>query len=287
MSSKLKKSIKGYVLLCLGVLSAGLGLEGFVIPNSFVDGGITGISLTVSYVSGVPIAVFLVLFNIPFIILAFRQISKAFALKALLGIILLALCLLFIRYPVVTSDKLLVAVFGGFFLGAGVGLSIRGGGVIDGTEILALHVSRLTSLTIGDIIFIINIVIFSVAALIFGLNNALYSILTYLAASKTIDFLVQGIEEYVGVTVISGSSNEIRHAIINEMGRGVTIYLGRGGFEENSTPRDILYSIVTRLELSRLKSIVEQYDPAAFIAIQKIYDAKGGIIKKRAYHHLK
>ena len=214
--------------------------------------------------------------------LANKHIGKTFAIKTFLAISGLSLSLIFIQYPVITSDKLLVAVFGGFLLGAGVGLAVRGGSVLDGTEVLSIYLNKKTGWSIGEIIFIINVIIFSFAASLLGIEAALYSILTYLAASKTIDFFVQGIEEYIGITVISKKSDELKKKLINDFGKGVTIYNGRGGYSEDSkTDIDILFTFVTRLEANKIKQELILIDPEAVIIEQGIKDVRGGIIKKR------
>jgi len=275
------------VLIILGMLSAGLGLKGFLLPNGFIDGGVTGISLLLTHFTPFSLPTLIIAINLPFIILGFRLIDKIFAMKTLTAIVGLALCLIFIDYPVVTSDKLLVAVFGGFFLGAGIGLAVRGGAVIDGTEILALSITRRTIMTIGDMILIINIIIFTVAAFVLGFERALYSILTYLAAAKTVDYIITGIEEYTGVTIISNRSEEIRKMITEHLGRGVTIYRGKRGFgshSDNLEEMEILFSVVTRLEIATLKAEIEKIDRGAFVITHSINDTKGGMIKKRPLH---
>jgi uncharacterized membrane-anchored protein YitT (DUF2179 family) len=271
-------------LLTLGVLSAGFGLKGFLLPNDFIDGGAVGISLLISEVSGISLSILLVVVNTPFVILGYYAISKEFAIKAAVAIVALSIAVAIFPYPQITQDKLLVAVFGGFFLGSGIGLAVRGGGVIDGTEILAINISRKIGLSIGDIIMIINVVIFSFAAWLLSVETALYSILTYLAAAKTVDFLIEGIEEYTGVTIISVKSAEIRKMIAEEMGRGLTIYKGERGFGKtghHSSEIKIIYTVLTRLELNKLKNEIEKIDPAAFVIMNSIKDTKGGMIKKR------
>lgn len=276
--------IKDALLMFLGVLSAGFGLRSFLLPNNFFDGGATGIALIIFELGYLKLPVLLLIINAPFILLGYKLISKAFAVKTAIGISLLALCVAFFPYPELTNDKLLVAVFGGFFLGAGIGLSVRGGSVIDGTEVMAIYISRKFSLSIGDIILIINIIIFSVAAYLFGIEKALYSILTYLAASKTVDFIIEGIEEYTGVTIISFKADIIREMIANDMGRGVTVYKGKKGHGksgERNGEMDILYTVITRLEVNKLNTEIEKIDPNAFIVMNSIKDTKGGMIKKR------
>jgi uncharacterized membrane-anchored protein YitT (DUF2179 family) len=270
------------LFLVLGVLSAGLGLKGFLLPLHFIDGGVTGVSMLVSALSKVSLPLLILVINAPFIFIGYRQIGKMFALKSALAIAGLALCLAFLPYPVATNDKLLAAVFGGFFLGAGIGLSIRAGGVLDGTEVMALILSKKMGTTVGDIILLLNIVIFSVAAIFLGLEPALYSVLTYFSVSKTMDFLIHGIEEYNGVTIISARSEEIKGSILNDLGRGITVYKGMGGL--TNAEQDILFCVVTRLEIPRLKNVVKEIDEAAFIAVHRISDATGGVMKKQVLH---
>jgi len=279
------RNVKDTTLILLGILSAGFGLKSFLLPNNFIDGGATGISLLVTEVTQQPLYFVIVLVNIPFILIGFRQISKLFGVKTILSIIGLALCLAFVDYPIVTNDKLLVAVFGGFFLGAGIGLAMRGGSVLDGTEVLAIYISRKTSVSIGDIIILINIVIFFTAAYLLSTNIALYSMLTYLSASKTVDFIIEGIEEYTGVTIISPKSDEIVFMITEKLGRGVTVYKGQGGYGKrgytHTIDTRIVFTVITRLEISKLKSELEIIDPNAFVVMHSIKDTKGGMIKKR------
>lgn len=270
-----------------GIGSAAFGLESFLLPNSFIDGGATGISLLISEITGTPLYLLLVLINLPFIFLGYKVIGKQFAIKTSVAISGLALCVAFIHFPEVTHDKLLVSVFGGFFLGAGIGLSVRGGAVIDGTEVLAIYLSRKLSTTIGDIIIIINIIIFSVAAYLLSIETALYSLITYLAASKTLDFVIEGIEEYTGVTVISSHHDEIRSMIVNKLGRGITVYTGKRGHGKRGEVAevDILYTVITRLELNTLKTEIEKIDANAFVVMSTVKDTKGGMIKKRPLQH--
>lgn len=275
---------KDVLFICLGVGSAAFGLRGFLLPNQFIDGGVTGISLLTEVVTGISLSVLLVVINLPFLVMGIRTISRNFAIKSAAAIVLLAVVVHFVQFPTVTEDKLLIAVFGGFFLGMGIGLAIRGGAVIDGTEVMAVWISRNTSLTVGDVILVFNIIIFSFGAYILSVEVALYAILTYLAASKTVDFIIEGIEEYIGVTIISLYSEEVRLAIIEKMGRGVTIYNGKRGFGkrgEQLNPTDIVFTVITRLELSKLKKEIEKVDPDAFIVFGEVKDTKGGMIKKR------
>lgn len=278
---------KDALLILAGIFSASFGFKGFLLTNQFIDGGATGISLLISALTKVPLYVLLIAVNIPFIILAYKVVHKNFAIKTAMAISVLALVVATVNFPNVTDDNLLVAVFGGFFLGAGIGLSVRGGAVIDGTEVLAIFLSRKLGTTIGDIIILINIIIFSAAAYFLSIDIAMYSLITYLAASKTLDFIVEGIEEYTGVSIISSHNEEIREMIINDMGRGVTVYNGKRGFGKKGETKDIdiIYTVVTRLELNKLNSEIQKIDPYAFVVMSSVKDTKGGMIKKRPLKH--
>lgn len=280
--------LKSAAFIVLGILSAGMGLKGFLLSSRFIDGGVTGISMLLADVVGLPLSVWLLIVNLPFIALGFFQIGKKFAILSALSIAGLALCLLTVPYPDVTPDKLLTAVFGGFFIGAGIGLAIRGGAVLDGTEIAALLVSRSSHLLkVGDVILILNIFIFLAAAFFLGIESALYSILTYATASKTIDFLLHGIEEYTAITIISPKYEEIKDAIMNRLHRGLTVYHGRGGQGSrgvSESDQEILYCVVTRLEIGNIKNVVQEIDPTAFVTTHSLSDVEGGLIKRAVYH---
>lgn len=277
------RAFANLILILLGVFSAGFGIKGFLLSSHFIDGGVTGVSMLLSVVFRIPLAILLLIINLPFIGIGYWQMGWRFAVKSALAIAGLSICLATIPFPDVTPDKLLTAVFGGFFLGAGIGLAMRGGAVLDGTEIAALLVSKKSDLLkVGDVILILNIFIFTVAAFVLGIESALYSILTYVAASKTVDFLVYGIEEYHGITIVSLKSEAIRQAILRHLNRGVTVYQGRGGLTE--TEQEILYCVVTRLEVSKVKLIAEEIDATAFIVVHHIADVSGGVIKKRILH---
>jgi uncharacterized membrane-anchored protein YitT (DUF2179 family) len=290
MSLAVKENIKSILLIILGIFSASFGLKGFLIPNHFIDGGVTGISLLISFSSEIPLSLLIFIINVPFIILGFSQISKTFAIKALAAIAGLSIVLATVNFPVITHDKLLIAIFGGIFLGAGVGLSVRGGGVLDGTEILALYIWRRSETSIGDMIMVFNLVIFSCAAFILGIEPALYSILTYLAASKTIDYLVEGVEEYTGVTIISEKSAKVKRILMTKFGRGITIYkgkrsmIGKNADLEGVADMEIIFTIVTKLEIGKVKKLVNEVDENAFVYCSPISNTKGGVLKKRPLH---
>jgi uncharacterized membrane-anchored protein YitT (DUF2179 family) len=280
-------SLKDLVLMAAGIASAAFGLESFLLPNNFIDGGATGISLLISEISSVPLYILLLLINIPFIFLGYKVVSRNFAIKTAIAITGLSLCVAFIHFPEVTHDKLLVSVFGGFFLGAGIGLSVRGGAVIDGTEVLAIFLSRKLGTTIGDIIIVFNILVFSAAAYLLSVETALYSMITYLVASRTLDFVIEGIDEYTGVTIVSSHNTRIRKMIMEKMGRGLTVYKGSRGFGSHGERNDIdiIYTVITRLELNKLNTEIVKIDPNAFVVMHSVKDTKGGMIKKRALKH--
>jgi uncharacterized membrane-anchored protein YitT (DUF2179 family) len=273
--------------MALGILSAGFGLEGFLIPNGLIDGGVTGISLLTNKETGISLSILIILINIPFMFLGWKQLGKLFSIKSMVCIALLAVVLVTVPYPVITNDKVLIAVFGGFFLGAGIGLTIRGGAVIDGTEVLAIYMSRKRSVSVGDFILLFNIIIFSVAAYLYSMEMALYSILTYMAAAKTVDFILDGIEEFTGVTIISPHTEAIANFIKKDMGRGLTVYTGTKGYGKRGerVAKEIIFTVVTRLEISRLRHEIAKIDPNAFIVMQSVNDTHGGMVKKKPLKH--
>jgi len=280
--------VKDTFFISLGILSATFGLKGFLLPDGFLDGGAVGISLLITAVTGIDLSYLIVAINVPFIIIGYTQVSRLFALKTLVAIVALAICVAIIDIPLITHDKLLISFFGGFFLGLGIGLSIRGGSVLDGTEVLAIYTSRNTALTVGDFILVLNILIFSVAAYLLNIETALYAILTYLVASKIVDFVVHGIEEYTSVIIVSHKSDLIKDAIIHKMGRGVTVLKGKSGYGKQGhreTDIDVLYTVITRLELQKLKTEIAKLDGDAFVVENSVNDIKGGMIKKRPLTH--
>ena len=278
---------KDIILITIGIFSAAFGFKGFLLTNHFIDGGATGISLLISALTIIPLYILLIVVNIPFIIMGYFTIGRTFAIKTALAITGLAFVVATVEFPNVTNDNLLVALFGGFFLGAGIGLSIRGGAVIDGTEVLAIYLSKKLGATIGDIIIVINILIFGTAAYFLSVEIALYSMVTYLSASKTLDFVIEGIEEYTGVTIISSYNDLVRNMIIEKLGRGVTVYNGKSGYGKAGEAKDIeiVYTVVTRLELNKLNTELEKIDSNAFVVMSSIKDSKGGMTKKRPLKH--
>ena len=279
--------LKDVFLISLGITSAAIGLKSFLLPTQFIDGGATGIALLLTELTKLSLSSLLLIVNLPFVILGYNVIGKSFAVKTGIAITILALVTHVFHFPEVTHDKLLVSVFGGFFLGAGIGFCVRGGAVIDGTEVLAIFISRKFSVTMGDVIIVFNILIFSIAAYFLTVEVALYSMITYLAASRTVDFVIEGIDEYTGITIVSSHSEEIREMITHHMHKGVTVYKGKRGFGQHGhvDDLDIVYTVITRLEISKINTEIQKIDPHAFVVMTSVKDTKGGMVKKRRLKH--
>jgi uncharacterized membrane-anchored protein YitT (DUF2179 family)/predicted metal-dependent HD superfamily phosphohydrolase len=282
------KLLADLLLALLGVIISGIALKLFLVPNHFFDGGITGISLLVHEIYNFNLGLVILIFNLPLIIISYFSIGKRFAMRTLICVILLGVCLLLIPNYGVTADKLLISIFGGAFLGIGIGLVMRTGAALDGIEVLAVYTLKRTSFTISEIILGINIIIFTIAGFRYGIETALYSILTYFTATRCIDYVVEGLQAYTGVTIVSGKSEAIKYQLVNKLGRGITVYKGERGFLpgkfEVSTDCDIIFTVITRLELRKLKNLVYDVDPKAFVFANTIKEASGGIIKRRQAH---
>jgi uncharacterized membrane-anchored protein YitT (DUF2179 family) len=281
-------NIQDAIYLILGVLAASFGLKSFLVPNHFLDGGITGISLLLHEVFHWHLGLVIVLINIPLIIMGYFQVGRNFAIRTILAVLGIALCLQYLHFPEITHDKLLVAIFGGFFLGLGIGLSMRGGGAIDGIEVLALFTLKRSSFSITEIILGLNVVLFLIAAFYIQLEVALYAMLTYFIAGQTTKYVIEGIEAYTGVTIISSESDTIKQALVLTLGRGVTIYKGERGFMKDSfdvsANVDIVFTVVTRLEVRKLRKLVAGIDSKAFVFTHTINESSGGILKKIVKH---
>lgn len=281
------RQVKDAIFIAIGVFMASIGLKGFLLPNGFFDGGAMGMSLLLEMLTPVNLSILIVLVNMPFIIIGAKQVSIPFAIKSAIAIFALALLVHYIEFPTITADKLLIAVFGGFFLGSGIGFAIRGGAVIDGTEVLAISVSRKSSLTVGDFITIFNVCLFLVAAIFVDIETAMYSMLTYFSASKTVDFIINGVEEYLGVMIMSQQADAIKQMISYDLGRGVTVLKSDGGYAEKGhekPDRKVLFCVITRLEVTKMLVEIEKIDAKAFVIQYPIKDTKGGMIKKRPLH---
>jgi uncharacterized membrane-anchored protein YitT (DUF2179 family) len=274
---------KRIVMIIIGAVFMAMGIELFLVPNQLLDGGIVGISIILSHLTGLQIGLFIFLLNIPFFFVGYKQIGKTFALSTVLGITVLSICTYFL-HPVArfTDDLLLATVFGGIVLGIGVGLVIRYGGSLDGTEILAILFSSKTAFSVGEIIMFFNLMIFTIAGFVFTWEQAMYSVLAYFIAYKTIDIVIQGLDESKSVYIISDFVDEVGEAIIDRLGRGVTYLHGEGAYTGDK--KKIIFTVITRLEEAKLKTIVEDIDPLAFVAIGNIAEVRGGRFKKRSIH---
>ena len=282
--SKITKNIKSILLILIGILSASFGLEAFLIPNGFIDGGVTGISMLMAHVTGIPLYYWIVIINIPFIVMGAIRVNMRFAILSIVAISLLALGIAYTPFTSITDDKLLISIFGGFFLGLGIGFAVRGNSVIDGTEILALGISKRSFLSVGDTILVLNVIIFSFAGYLLGVETALYSLLTYFVASKTVDFVIHGIEEYYGITIMSDKSDEVKAMLMDELGKSVTLYNARGGRAKEGIEIEVIYTIVTRLEVNRVVRKILEIDSKAFVAEHLLGEVYGGIVKRKPLH---
>ncbi len=278
---------KNLLLILIGTSLAVLAMKGFMIPNKFLDGGITGISILLHEIFHINISFLVIILNVLFIYLGYKRIGKTFAVQTSIAVLLLSIGLLFIEINPVTHDKLLIAIFGGILMGTGVGLVIRGGGVIDGAEVIAVFTGRKTGFSNSEIIMLINTIIFTVAAFQFGIETAMYSIITYFTATRAINYVVDGIEEFTAMNIISSQSEEIKNFLVNELGKGITVYKGERGYLPGSfevrTDSDIIVTIVTRLEIKQIQDAIIEIDPKAFMYVQSIKEATGGVLKHKAH----
>jgi len=280
---KVRFLIQRIISIVIGSLLVAIGLEIFLIPNSIVDGGVIGISIIASHLTKLPLGLFIIALNLPFLIIGYNYIGKTFTLSTLFAVVCLAIFVNFFHpIPGLTHDLLLASVFGGIILGIGVGTIIRYGGSLDGTEIVAILASRKTAFSVGEIVMFFNIFILGSAGFIFGWDRAMYSLITYFIAFKMIDIAIEGLDESKSIMIISDFSNEISEVIQARLGRGVTHLYGKGGYTGDD--KEVLYCIMTRLEISKLKGIIEDIDPGAFVAIENVHDVMGGRFKKKAIH---
>ncbi len=281
--NRFSEVFKKYLLLTLGAIVYAAGLETFFVPNNLIDGGIVGISMMISYLTDTPLSVFVVLLNIPFLYLGYKQIGKTFTVSTLYSIVVLALAIQYFHTtPNITYDIFLATIFGGIVVGLGVGMIIRYGGSVDGTEIVAIISDRKTELSVGETVMIINLFILSSAGLVFGWERAMYSLIAYFIAYKVMDLVISGLEESKGVMIVSDNSEEVAETIMARLGRGVTILHGEGAY--TNEPKRILYTVVTRLEVAKLKAVVKEKDAGAFVSIYSINDVVGGRVKKKSIH---
>ncbi|WP_297335878.1 YitT family protein [Algoriphagus sp.] len=274
----------------IGVAFAAIALEAFMLPNKFLDGGVTGIAILVNLGFGINLNLLLVLINLPFLWMAWQKIGETFAIQSGLSIFLLVAVLHFLEVPAVTEDKVLAAFFGGFLMGMGIGLIIRGGGLIDGFEVITEYVEKNSPLSASEITIFLNSILMLSAAFVFGIEPAMYSILTYFTAIKTTDYVVEGFEEYTALTIISKEDEKVKELIVKEFNKAISVYKGERGYLPETFhikhPCDIIMTVVTRLEVHRIKLAIQEIDPKAFFYVQTIKEVKGGIIKKVGKKHV-
>lgn len=275
--------LKRVLMIFVGTIITAVGLEIFLVPNQIIDGGIIGLSIMASHIAGLPLGLFIVLLNLPFLYLGYKQIGTSFTMSTLFGVCSLAYWVSFFQpIPGLTHDLFLAAIFGGIIVGIGVGLIIRHGGSLDGTEIVAIILDRRTGFSVGEIVMFFNLFILSSAGLLFGWDKAMYSLVAYFVAFKVIDITIEGLDESKGVIIVSDSPEEIAEALLARLGRGVTVLHGQGGY--TGEPKKVLYSVITRLEIAKLKAIVNEKDENAFVTINEVHDVMGGRVKKKAIH---
>lgn len=275
--------------IIVGVFCAAIALEAFMLPNKFLDGGVTGIAIIVNLNYGVDLNLLLVLINIPFLWVGWKMIGKTFAVQSAFSVFLLTLVLHFMEIEPITNDKLLIAVFGGVLMGTGIGLIIRGGGLIDGFEVITEFFQKNSAFSGSEITVFLNSIIMLFAAIFFGTDAALYSILTYFTAIKMTDYVVEGFEEYTALTIISREDDKVKELIVKEFGKAISVYKGERGYLPETFhikhPCDIIMTVVTRLEVHRMKEAIQQIDPKAFFYVQTIKEVKGGVIKRVGKKH--
>ncbi|MGY3795772.1 YitT family protein [Aquimarina sp. 433] len=278
----MKRTLSEIFQIALGILLASLGLKMFLLPNGFLDGGATGIAILLSELFEIDISIFLLLVSIPFLILAWFSLTKRIFVKSLLSIISLAIIIHFENFAAITDDKLLTAIFGGLFLGAGIGLTIKNGAVLDGSEILGIFINEKLGISIGKIILLFNIILFSVTALLLSIEIAMYSILTFIITAKVIDFMIEGFEDYVGLMIVSEQTDEINKQLIDIIGTGTTIYNGSGGFGKRGpqSEKKIIHSVINRIDIRRTYNLIDTIDKNAFIIEFDVNNIKGGMYTK-------
>lgn len=280
---KILNYIRKYSFLLIGAWLAAIGLEIFLVPNFIIDGGVTGISIISSYLTKLPLGFLIFILNLPFLFFGYNQIGKSFVISTLFSIIMLSIGVSVLHpVPGLTQDVLLAAVFGGIILGIGVGLVVRYGGSLDGTEIVAIVISRKIGFSVGEVVMFFNLFILSSAGLIFGWDRAMYSLIAYFIAYKVIDITIEGLDESKAVFIVSDKPDEIAEVLMARLGRGVTYLEGKGGY--TGQVKGILYSVVTRLEVAKLKAIIDEIDENAFVTINDVHDVLGGNLKKKAIH---
>lgn len=281
--TKKRKIFMRTLAIMIGAVLVAVGLEIFLVPNNIIDGGVTGLSIMMSHLTGLKLGLFLFILNLPFLIIGYKQIGKTFAISTLFGVAVMSVGTALLHdVPSLTEDLLLSAVFGGIIVGIGVGLVIRAGGSLDGTEIVAILLTKKSPFSVGEVVMFFNLFILGSAGFIFGWDRAMYSLIAYYIAYKMIDLTMVGLEQSRSVYIISEQPDEIGDALAEQLGRGITYLSGEGGYSGEA--KKIIFCVITRLEEAKLKSIVEEIDSSAFLAIGHIHDVSGGRFKKKNIH---
>jgi uncharacterized membrane-anchored protein YitT (DUF2179 family) len=280
-TKKITTYFSEYFQIFIGIVLTSLGLTAFLLPNGFLDGGVTGIALLVRTQVDINISYLLLIFSIPFLILGYFTVSKQIVIKSIVSILGVAIFIHFENFQTITNDKLLISIFGGLLVGSGIGIAIRNGAVLDGSEILGIYLNDKFGISIGKIVLLFNIILFSITAFAVSVEVALYSILTYIIAAKVTDTVIEGFEDFIGVTIVSKKHSIIKKAILEELGVGLTIYKGSSGFGYNGEIEDfdIIHSIVNRIDIKKMYGIIQVIDPNAFIVEFDVNSVKGGILR--------
>ena len=280
--TKVKQAISEGVKISIGILLASIGLKAFLLPNGFLDGGVTGIAILISQLFNLNVSIILLIISIPFLLIAWKTLTKKIVLKSFLSIAVLAIFIHFENFSSVTDDKLLIAIFGGLFLGSGIGITIKNGAVLDGSEILGIFINNQYGISIGRVILLFNIVLFSITAILISIEVSMYSVLTFLITAKVIDLTIEGFDDYVGLMIVSEKSAEIEKGLINEIGVGITTYNGSKGYGRTGLQeqKEIIHTAINRIDINRTYRLIEQLDEKAFIMEFDVKNVKGGILKK-------
>jgi len=278
----MKQILSEIFQISIGILLASIGLKMFLLPNGFLDGGVTGIAILLSELFDFNISYVLLIVSIPFLILAWFNLSKRIFAKSVISIISLAIIIHFENFGSITEDKLLIAIFGGLFLGAGIGLTIRNGAVLDGSEILGIFINNRLGISIGKVVLFFNAILFAVTALLLSIEVAMYSILTFIVTAKVIDLMIEGLEDYVGLMIVSKHINKIDSELIKIIGTGTTLYQGSGGFGKRGiqSSSDIIHTVINRIDIRRTYNLIDSIDKHAFIIEFDVNNIKGGIHTK-------
>ncbi|WP_251443399.1 YitT family protein [Veillonella intestinalis] len=272
-----------YIWIVIGAAIYTFGLDVLLVPKSIIDGGVVGLALMAAELTGISFSIYLVLINLPFLYVGYKLIGRSFTIATLFGVVCISIMSLFMHNVTPPDiDPFLASIFGGVILGIGVGLIIRNGGSLDGVEIVAIILDKKSSFSVGEIVMICNLFILGAAGFVYSWNSAMYSLIAYFVAYKMMDMTITGLEESKGIMIITDSPDEIREVLMHRLGRGVTVLFGEGGYSKE--PKKVLYSVVTRLEITKMKDIVYEQDENAFITITDVHDVFGGQFGKKTIH---